>query len=119
METQHKHMLETLSQYWDKNAVKLNPFECLSLVDWTFKYSTALQRFGIKDDALDNGFVVLCNSYARKVYTSLMPHVITCIKKEKSMEQCIETTYIYNRRERNEVEVLSTKSPTDIIDLFK
>jgi hypothetical protein len=79
MEVQHPHMLKLLGDYWDKWAIELNPFETLNLVDWTFKYNNELNRYGIQDDGLSTGFVKLCNAYARKIHSQLIPMMMNIL----------------------------------------
>ena len=79
-------MMESLSSLWEKKAVEMNPFDTLSLIDWTFKYNNQLKQFGVKDEALQNGFQTLCDSYARKVYPKLIHYIIRFIQNEKNMD---------------------------------
>jgi hypothetical protein len=67
MELTHPHILKLLGEYWEWRAIKLTPFETLHFIDWTYTYHKQLQTFGIRDDSLYNGFVILCNAYATKI----------------------------------------------------
>jgi hypothetical protein len=67
MELNHPHILKLLGDYWEWRAIKLTPFETLHFIDWTYSYHKQLQTFGIRDDSLYNGFVILCNAYATKI----------------------------------------------------
>jgi hypothetical protein len=57
MKTGHVHLCDVLSRYWEKRAVDFNPFETLALVDWTYRYSKDLRKFGIIDDSIDSGYL--------------------------------------------------------------
>jgi len=86
MELTHPHILKLLGEYWDWQAVKLTPFETLQFIDWTYTYFKELKMYGIRDDSLYNGFVVLCNTYATKIQSQLQPLVFTTLKQESKME---------------------------------
>jgi len=93
MEVQHPHMLKLLGDYWDKWAIELGPFETLNLVDWAFKYNNELNRYGVHDDGLESGFVKLCNAYARKIHSQLIPMMINILRAESDPSKCLETDF--------------------------
>ena len=86
-------MLQVLSEFWDKFAVELSPFETLSLVDWTFNYDKMLKKFGIRMDSLYLGFEVLCNAYARKIYSTLMDKFVHILYQDSKEATAIEEEY--------------------------
>ena len=87
MKTGHVHLCDVLAKFWEKRAVDFNPFETLSLVDWTYRYSRELRKFGISDDSIENGYLQLCNAYAKKTHAQIMPMVINILRQERDSKQ--------------------------------
>ena len=85
MEVSHSHILNLLGDYWENFAIKLNPFETLCIIDWAYNYNKQLRQFGIRDDSLYNGFLTLCNTYASKIHSTLIPLIINILKSETSV----------------------------------
>jgi len=75
--------LEIFCQGNHCKILKLQPFDTLTLVDWTYNYFADLAKFGVKDGSLENGFLTLCNAYGRKVHTQLYPLIVGILKNEK------------------------------------
>lgn len=69
MDNTHVHLLTLLSNFWDANGIQLNPFETLSIIDWSNQYNMKLMKFGVREDTLINGFLTLCNAYSRKIHS--------------------------------------------------
>ena len=69
MKVAHVHLQDVLSKFWEAKAVDLNPYETLSLVDWSYRYFRDLRKFGVNDDSVENGYLVLCNAYAKKTHS--------------------------------------------------
>ncbi len=69
MDLSHVHLLKLLGAFWEKNGIDLNPFESLSIIDYSFTYYNKLRKFGVREDFLYNGFLILCNAYARKIHS--------------------------------------------------
>ena len=86
MELTHQHILNLLGQYWEMHAINLNPYETLMLIDWAFTYNNQLKQFGCRDDALYNGLITLCNTYASKIHSTLIPMILNILKRESDSE---------------------------------
>ena len=82
METAHPHIKEVISKFWTKKALELNPFETLSLIDLVNQYNKSLSQYGISDDSIENGYLALCNAYARKIHSQIMPFIVSTLKAE-------------------------------------
>ena len=76
METAHPHIKDILAKFWLSNALDMSPFETLSIIDWIHTYNKLLKQFGISDDQIDNGYLGLCNAYARKIHSQIIPFII-------------------------------------------
>ena len=50
------------------------------MVDFTYTYFRNLKKFGITDDSVENGYLALCNAYAKKTHTQIMPIIINILK---------------------------------------
>lgn len=83
MDTTHTLLCSRLSEEWEKRAFDLNPIETLSLIDWMDIYCTSLQKFGVSDDSIMNGFITLCNAYKRKIHMQLYPMISNVLMKER------------------------------------
>jgi hypothetical protein len=93
MELTHPHILKLMGDYWDWRGIKLTPFETLNLIDWTYTYSKQLKLYGVRDDSLYNGFIVLCNAYATKIQSQLLPLCFTVLKQESSIVGQVEADF--------------------------
>ena len=49
METVHIHLMDVLTYYWEKKAVKTSAFDTLTIVDWCYIYLKDLKNYGITD----------------------------------------------------------------------
>lgn len=78
----HMHILQMLEQYWEQNAIALNAYQTLQLVDWNYQYHESLIQFGCRDNALWNGFLTLCNTYALKIHCTLISISINILRTE-------------------------------------
>ena len=79
MNVAHEHMMSVLSNYWEKQSIKLSAFDTLSLVDWCHSYLKEMKQFGMTDMYLQNGFNNLCNAYSRKIHSQINPLVVNII----------------------------------------
>lgn len=93
-------MTEILADFWKMRGMSLSvslisfqPFDTLTLVDWTYNYFADLGKFGVKDDLLENGFLSICNSYGRKMHAQLYPLIIGILKNEKDPEAVEEDNF--------------------------
>jgi hypothetical protein len=67
-----------------------------------------LKTFGISDDALENGYLTLCNAYARKIHSQVMPMIINVLKSEKDTNAVEEDNDGY----------LFTNAPFNMLKIF-
>jgi len=56
------------------------------MIDWAYCYYKELKKFGIHDDAVENGYISLCNAYARKTHSKLLPLIISVLRNEKNKD---------------------------------
>lgn len=42
MDLSHAHILKLLGDYWEKNAIDLNAYQTLQMVDWAYQYNNSL-----------------------------------------------------------------------------
>jgi predicted house-cleaning noncanonical NTP pyrophosphatase (MazG superfamily) len=82
----------------------------MSFCDWIYEYMKGLQKFGVSDDTIKNGFISLCNSYKRKVHLQLYPLVTNALIRDKNSEP-IEIT------KRGQAK-LYTNGPKDVFKIF-
>ena len=67
MNSVHVKLVERLKFEWDARAVKFDANEIFELLDWTYEYHNKLTLFGVRDDRVENGYLVLCRAYAEKI----------------------------------------------------
>lgn len=107
MENHHVHLLTLLGNFWEKHGVDLNPYETLSMIDFAYTYICKKRKFGVSDDYLKNGFMVLCNAYGRKIHSQLIPLILGILEGEKTFQY--ETDY---------EGIVNTVAPEGLIKLF-
>ena len=90
MDVSHQHILKILADYWESYAIDLNPYQTLQLVDWAYQYSSSLNQFGCRDYYLYNGFLTLCNTYAIKIHSTLIPMILSILRQEANKDVEIE-----------------------------
>ncbi|CDW71658.1 ph domain containing protein [Stylonychia lemnae] len=90
-----------LSTCTDLSDDMITPYETLSLVDWTYRYNRDLKKFGVVDDAVENGYLQLCTSYAKKTHGQIMP-----LEKENKQIEEDRSGFLY------------TNAPYDIVKIF-
>ena len=110
MNTQHTIMCDAMSRVWEKFALNYNLIEILSFWDWIYEYIKGLQKFGVSDDSIKNGFISLCNSYKRKVHLQLYPMVTNALIWDKKSEP-------YEINQQGTMK-LYTNGPKDIFRIF-
>ena len=110
MNTQHVIMWEAMGKVWEKNALNYNLIEIMSFWDWIYEYIKGLQKFGVSDDSIKNGFISLWNSYKRKVHLQLYPMVTNALISDKKGEP-------YEVDQRGQMK-LYTNGPKDIFKIF-
>lgn len=103
-------MCDAMSRVWEKFALKYNLIEIMSFCDWIYEYIKGLQKFGVSDDSIKNGFISLCNSYKRKVHLQLYPMVTNALICDKKSEP-------FEVNQRGSVK-LYTNAPRDIFRIF-
>ena len=99
-----------MSRVWEKHALNYNLIEIMSICDWVYNYMKGLQRFGVSDDSIKNGFTSLCNSYKRKVHLQLYPLVTSALVKDKESDP-IEVKQKGHYK-------LYTNGPKDVFKIF-
>lgn len=109
MDLSHVHLLKLLGDFWEKNGIDLNPFESLSIIDYSFTYYNKLRKFGVRDDFLYNGFLILCNAYARKIHSQITPIILNILEAESKIEKAVEADHR---------SCLHTNAPESLIKLF-
>lgn len=78
-------------------------------MDWAYQYYNSLMQFGCRDDALYNGFLTLCNTYAVKIHSTLISMTTNILKQEANPNVDIEID-IHGQ--------MFTSAPRDLIKLF-
>ena len=63
--------------------MELNPYETLSLLEWSHRYYRELKQFGIHDDSVETGYIQLCIAYARKTHCQVLPMVVGILRQER------------------------------------
>lgn len=69
-----------------------------------------LQKFGVSDDIIKNGFISLCNSYKRKVHLQLYPLVTNALIRDKKSD-------VVKEKKRGQTK-LYTNGPKDVFKIF-
>ena len=69
MKTGHLHLIGVLTKFWETHAVLMNPYETLSLIEWTHRYYRELKQFGVHDDSVESGYIQLCVAYSKKTHS--------------------------------------------------
>jgi len=82
MEIHHVHLVTLLGNFWEKFGVDLNPYETLSMVDFAYTYHNKQRKFGVREDSLWNGFLILCNAYSRKIHSQITPLILGVLENE-------------------------------------
>ena len=124
MDLSHMHILKLLEDYWEKYAINLNPYQTLQLVDWAYQYNCSLNKFACRDDALYNGFITLCNTYAIKIHSTLIQVVVNILRQEGRWDPLLNSQSQRSSMQlQNEIEIdrngyYFTSAPRDLIKLF-
>lgn len=99
-----------MGRVWEEMALEYNLIEIMGLCQWINDYMKGLQKFGVSDDSLKNGFISLCNSYKRKTHLQLHPLVTNALINDRNNEpEEIEQRGAYK---------LFTNGPKDIFKIF-
>ena len=107
METTHIKLWERLTYEWNEKALLMGLLDIFALLEWIFEYMTTLNKFGIKDDSIDNGYLILWGAYKRKIHMQIYPMITNVLIREREAEV-----------EESESGVLYTHSPADIFKIF-
>ena len=83
METAHPILGLTLKNTWLHKALDYTLEETMTLIEWCELYSQDLLKFGVKDDALNNGIRTLRSGYARKVHIQITPQLLNIIRNDR------------------------------------
>ena len=81
----------------------------LSLVDWTYQYNVDLSKFGVKDGLIENGYITICQAYAKKIHSQIVPLMVGILKSEKEQEAVEEDGH----------GVLFTNAPYDMVKILE
>ena len=111
MELTHAHLITLLGSFWESLAINLNPYETLCLIDWAHCYHNELALYGCRDDLLYNGFLTLCNTYALKIHSQLVPLILNILKSEAGSTLSTDDYENYDG-------CIFTSAPRDLIKLF-
>lgn len=109
MRSGHLHLLDVLSRFWELRGVDLNPFETLSLLEWTHRYNRDLRRFGVTDDAVELGILQLSTAYVKKTHSQITPVVLNILRHERGNKEIEEDSSGY----------LYTNAPQDLAQMLR
>jgi hypothetical protein len=109
MENHHVHLVTLLGAFWEKFGVDLNPYETLSVIDFAYTYHNKQTKFGVREDSLYNGFLILCNAYSRKIHSQITPLIIGVLETDSNYKDAVEADHNG---------ILHTVAPEGLIKLF-
>jgi hypothetical protein len=109
MELHHVHLVTLLGNFWEKFGVDLNPYETLSVIDFAYTYHNKQRKYGVREDSLYNGFLILCNAYSRKIHSQITPLILGVLENESHVDTCVEADHNG---------ILHTVAPEGLIKLF-
>ena len=64
--------------------------ETIQLIEWCEVYKRDLQKFGVKDDTLNNGIHTLRKGYARKIHIQITPLLLNIVRNELQTDPDID-----------------------------
>jgi len=107
MDSVNVKICERLTYEWDSKVMLMNPLDILCLLEWVYEYYTLLKKFGVTDDALNNGYLTLVNAYKRKIHMQIYPMITNVLIRERDAKiEESDSGYLY------------THSPNDIFKIF-